>query len=576
MKLSNIIRTLFLLGTARSAVADEETDYEPLLETPTTLWSATLFPDVDLGSVEIEAGNGVFMAPDGKHALVTTVGATIYAFNAYTGEQAWVYQPESISNTIARSHCGVVFDPSANYMVYAVVDNENSMSPTSRVIALDMSGNEIWVSDDLEGVAAGSPQVSSDGMYVYLTHNADDLTNGYFTILDGTTGLVFYGGSSGEAGDIPTKRYGPLGIYHTPEQGNYDPITSGAPISEGDFNQNDMLMWSQTPKPTDVSIENGFLYGFQFPRDFAGNASEISYFQMGNFERDFQSLTAPVMTNSGLSAYWGVSRGGFRGWIPKRFSRARTVSIGFSRNVDFAGQPVWAQPALSNDGPEPTVFGGTSAREFIRMSYDFEDITVVQTEGYVKSAAIVDGDDRVVYYVETDTGLLHQADFRDLDDIWTQQINFSVSGEMAITPNSDVLLVADTRGVITAFQVAEIPVTESPSDMPSDGPSMEPTPAPSISMMPVDITAVPTGGPTMATTTATTVASEAPADPTIPPVVPVEPVPAPDEQPVDITIDEAKDKTETDPSESVSGAGATRFLSAASAAFVVLASVCLF
>ena len=131
MKFSNIVRTLCLLATARSAVADEEIEYEPLLETPTRLWSAQLFPDVDLGSVEIEAGNGVFMAPDGKHALVTTVGATVYAFNAFTGEQAWVYQPESISNSIVRSHCGVVFGPTADYMVYAVVDNENSMSPSS-------------------------------------------------------------------------------------------------------------------------------------------------------------------------------------------------------------------------------------------------------------------------------------------------------------------------------------------------------------------------------------------------------------------------------------------------------------
>ena len=131
MKFSNILRTLCLLATARSAVADEEVAYEPLLETPTKLWAATLFPDVDLGSVEIEAGNGVFMAPDGKHALVTTVGATIYAFNAYTGEQAWVYQPESISNSITRSHCGPVFGPMADYMVYAVVDNENSLTPTS-------------------------------------------------------------------------------------------------------------------------------------------------------------------------------------------------------------------------------------------------------------------------------------------------------------------------------------------------------------------------------------------------------------------------------------------------------------
>jgi len=366
----------------------------------------------------------------------------------------------------------------------------------SRVIALDMEGNEVWVSDELEGVAAGNPQISSDGAYVFLTHNADDLTNGYFTILDGETGSVFYGGSSGEAGDEPTKRYGPLGIYHTPEAGNYDPIVSGSPRSEGEFNTNDMLMWSQSPKPTDVTIQNGFLYGFQFPRDFAGNASEISYFQMGSFERDFQAIAPPVMTNKGLSAYWGVSRGGFRGWIPKRFSRARDVSVGFTRNRDFAGQPVWAPPALSNDGPEPTIFGGTSAREFVRMSYDFDRQFVVPTEGYVKSAAKVDGGERAVYYVETETGTLHQADFDRLGDLWTEAVGFSVDGEMTLTPRSDVLLVADTRGVITAFQVAEIPVTESPTAMPSDFPTISPTMSPTDTKPPVVETVAPTAGET--------------------------------------------------------------------------------
>ncbi len=379
-----------------------------------------------------------------------------------------------------------------------------------------MSGEEVWISDDLEGIAAGNPQISTDGSFVFLTHNADDLTNGYFTVLDGETGSIFYGGSSGEAGDIPTKRYGPLGIYHTPIQGNYDPITSGAPVSEGDFNTNDMLLWSQTPKPNDTTIENGFLYGFQFPRDFAGNASEITYFQMGSFERDFQAVTPPVMTNGGLSAYWGVSRGGFRGWIPKRFSRARDVSIGFSRNTDFPGQPVWAQPALSDDGPEPTIFGGTAAREFVRLSFDFEDQTVIPTEGYVKAAAIVDGGQRAVYYVE-DTGTVHMASFDDLDDLWTDTMGFTVEGEMALTPNSDVLLVASGRGVVTAFQVAEIPVTESPSDMPSDYPSMEPTLSPTLTKAPVVSTDAPTSSPTLAPV----------APPTLAPVTPVVPEPAP-------------------------------------------------
>jgi outer membrane protein assembly factor BamB len=132
MKFSNLVRTLFLLASAGSAAAQPEGFvYADLLEAPTKLWSAQLFPDVDLGSVEIEAGNGIVMAPDGKHALVTTVGATVYAFDAYTGEQAWVYQPEAISNSIARSHSAVIFGPQADYMVYSVVDNENSMSPTS-------------------------------------------------------------------------------------------------------------------------------------------------------------------------------------------------------------------------------------------------------------------------------------------------------------------------------------------------------------------------------------------------------------------------------------------------------------
>ena len=147
MNFSNLVRTLFILASARSAVADDtgpggpdgpdgtgdvdEFQYEELLDAPTTLWSAQLFPDIDLGSVAIEAGNGVFMAPDGKHALVTTVGATVYAFNAYNGEQAWVYQPEAIGNSIARSHSGVVFGPLGDYMVYSVVDNENSLNPTS-------------------------------------------------------------------------------------------------------------------------------------------------------------------------------------------------------------------------------------------------------------------------------------------------------------------------------------------------------------------------------------------------------------------------------------------------------------
>jgi len=553
MKLcNNLVRTLFFLAAnAKFAVAqgpddgpddndpantDDDAppsiDFQDLLPEPTTLWTTQLFPNVELGSVAVEAGNGIFMAPDGKHAIVTTVGATVYAFNAYNGgDPTWVYQAPSIDSSIARSHSSVTFAPSGDYMVYAVVDNENSLDPSSRVIALDMDGNELWVSDDLDGVASGSPQVSSDGAYVFITHNADDKSNGYFTTIDAnvTAGSTFYSGSSGENGDEPTNAYGPVGIFHNPTEGNYDPIESGDPVSEGDFNTNDMLMFAQTPKPSDAVISNGFLYGFQFPRDFVGNASEVDYFQMGTFERDFQTLTKPVMTNNGLSAYWGVSRSGFRGWAPKRFSRARSNTVGFTRNEDSPGQPVWACPALSNDGPEPTIFGGSAAKEFVRMSYDFTEQLVVPTSGYVKTTAIVDGDERAVYYVESETGTLHQAGFDDLTDLWSFAVNFSVDGEMAITPRSDVVLVADTRGVITALQVAEIPTTEAPSMMPSDGPSMDPTGPPAVTTSAPTALAT-TGAPVADTTTEAPVASpvsEPVASPVMAPVAGTEEPPTP-------------------------------------------------
>jgi hypothetical protein len=156
MKLcNNLVRTLFFLAAnAKFAVAqrpddgpndgpdtndpatDDDAppsiDFQDLLPEPTTLWTTQLFPNVELGSVSVEAGNGIFMAPDGKHAIVTTVGATVYAFNAYNGgDPKWVYQATSVGSSIARSHSSVTFAPSGDYMVFAVVDNENSLDPSS-------------------------------------------------------------------------------------------------------------------------------------------------------------------------------------------------------------------------------------------------------------------------------------------------------------------------------------------------------------------------------------------------------------------------------------------------------------
>jgi hypothetical protein len=368
-----------------------------------------------------------------------------------------------------------------------------------------MDGNELWVSDSLDGTPSGNPVISSDGSWVFLTHNAMDGTTGYFTVLDANnTGAVFYSEPS------PDTAFGPPGIFHSPVEGNYDSY-DGSAVSAGTNNVNDMLMWSQTPKPTDANIQNGFMYGFQFPRDFdATNSSSIGFWELGNFERDFQSITAPVITNQGLSAYWSVSRSAFQAWTGKEFSRARSWAAGFTRSTEFAGQPVYATPALSNDGADPILFCGTASPEFVRMNADFTAQVVVPTTSLIMSKALIDSEERAVYFVETD-GILHQVSFTDITDIWTYPINFAVEGEIAITPKNDVVIVADTRGVITGIQVAEITGTDSPSAFPSDMPSMAPSGDGPLDTTPEAPVAAPVDTPTSPVEAPTTAdATEAP------------------------------------------------------------------
>ena len=110
-----------------------------------------------------------------------------------------------------------------------------------RVIALDLLGNALWVSDALAGVALGSPVVSDDGTFVYLTHNSDFNTVGIFTTLFGGDGSTFLSQTN------TTSPFAPVGIFHSPIEGNYD-------LDAGRGNTNDFMMWSQAPLPGETTI----------------------------------------------------------------------------------------------------------------------------------------------------------------------------------------------------------------------------------------------------------------------------------------------------------------------------------
>jgi hypothetical protein len=371
-----------------------------------------------------------------------------------------------------------------------------------RVVAVGLDGTELWVSEQVPGVASGDPVSSGNGAYAFLTHNSDFKTKGHFTILS-AGGSVFYTEAS------TNSSYAPLGIYHNPPEGYYD---------GGAFNTNDIMVWSLQPKPDDTTVGDGATFAFQFPMDFpASGPGNVTL--LGTEIRDFQAITKPVFTNEGRSLYFSHSRSAFTCWIGTAglqrgyFSRAAAATQGFTRGVP-AYQAVWAPPALSSNTAQPFVFGGTAAAEFVKLAYDLSAPVVVTTTSLVQTQAIVAPEDSSVFYVETN-GIIHNADFDTVSDIWVYQLGGQVLGQMALKANGSVLYVADVNGVVSALQVTEIPMTEAPSGspigvaVPSDSPSSSP------------ITVGETGSPTMAPVTEVpVVTTPAPVAPSTAPVAP--------------------------------------------------------
>jgi hypothetical protein len=341
-----------------------------------------------------------------------------------------------------------------------------------RVISLSFDGQLNWISAPLEGAAAGSPVVSFDGRYVFLTHNSNVLSVGHFSVLD-----TF--GASTNASILPiysefndTYPFSPPGIYHNPAEGYYD---------GGQGNTNDLVIWSFAPKPLESQVGVGAAFVFQFPIGYVAPneadarqadqdgddqddfARRLFWIMLGDDVKDWQAISAPVLTNMGRSLYWSVSRSQFRGWIGSsssgvaRFNRGRTGGPTFGR-----GSPRYAAcpntPALSSSTTEPMIFAGTAANEFVKMDYLMKNDTYIlrNTASKVSAKAIVSPDDLYVYFTEF-TGVLHQASTEDLVDNWNLTNIGVQDGEFAMTSDGSMIIVGDVTGNVQAFQVAPLP-----------------------------------------------------------------------------------------------------------------------
>jgi hypothetical protein len=389
-----------------------------------------------------------------------------------------------------------------------------------RIIALDMDGKEMWVSDQYDGVNALSPVLSADGSYVFFNRNSgvdEDLT-GHFTVLSNDGSLFF----TRENND--TAPFGAIGIFHEPIEGLYDSYLSPEGLLfEGAENTNDILVWSVAPKPTDRVLGEGQLYGFQFPKTFDGDSAGLTFFPLGG-TRTFQTDTAPVFTLGGRTMYMGISQSGFRGWIGDPdvlgltrdyFSDSPKARAGFERNSRNAAQSVWASPALSSDPFEPYIFGGSAAEEFCWMDFDMSNSDCVDTETLVKTQAKVTADDDYAIYIETGEFIggvlgnevtaakLHMARISEgrqgitIFDVLEFPVQGAlVEGEFDLMGDDSLVFLATTNGQLFCLQIGNIPETPAPSDSPSASPTVSPAPSVSPTAAPLAPTLPPTPAPT--------------------------------------------------------------------------------
>jgi hypothetical protein len=120
-------KAILLLSAACLAQAQPNDNDFTYFNEPDVAWTNFTSDDFE-GPRE---GNGLYMSPDGRLLVSTSVDATIRAFHPETGDVLWTYKPNSLGFPI-RCFGGVTFNLQASrpYLVFSIadaaVDKDNS------------------------------------------------------------------------------------------------------------------------------------------------------------------------------------------------------------------------------------------------------------------------------------------------------------------------------------------------------------------------------------------------------------------------------------------------------------------
>lgn len=469
--------------------------------------------------------NAVQISPDDTQVYITLNDGTLHILDALNGASTASYTPEKSSQTGATGQTlcasGVSFYTDRNdnveYAIYAVIDTSAAgfVPTSSRVIAINHpTGDVRWVSGPIQGAISGTPQVGSDGQYIYLTRNLDpeddtQREDGHFSLLTTTNGqVIFTEPSSTYQGGNETGPYAPLALVHNPTSGNFGE-------GEGNNNRNDVAVWAQSNGGGKVL--NGMSFAFQRPSNsdiVSGTTAFKPYLLKIN---GWSTAAKPTLSYDGQNLYFTASKASLRGWNTRFGRRASWKAEQLDKNRN-GRLPLNSPATLSID--ERSLFVASGANSFYSIdAYSGETQWREESDSPFVTEARVSPDGTRVYSIEQANGKVVSRDAETGDEVWAVSCatydafnpfcQYNVDAEFSLSSDGYDLYYGDVFGNVRALVVGfDAPPTMPPTMFPTvtqtDSPTTAPvSPSPTVAstsaeptLKPTITTDEPTGRPT--------------------------------------------------------------------------------
>eukprot|EP00546_Thalassionema_frauenfeldii_P007643 CAMPEP_0178919550 /NCGR_PEP_ID=MMETSP0786-20121207/14499_1 /TAXON_ID=186022 /ORGANISM="Thalassionema frauenfeldii, Strain CCMP 1798" /LENGTH=536 /DNA_ID=CAMNT_0020593493 /DNA_START=60 /DNA_END=1667 /DNA_ORIENTATION=+ len=447
-------------------------------------------------------GNECTMYGDDQLLICSTRNGNVFALRPYDGTEVWKHEPQAKSDNQLFSSSGIALGENptiGKYIVHAVSEGFARFDPSYCVVyALNPTNGEVfWDSQKLEGACSGTPVISNDGVYIFLTHNL--VNSGTFTVL--VANLLGFPLLSKHD---PIQPFSPPGIFHNPQEGYYQ---------GGSGNRNDIVVWAYQPKIDEIGVGTSSMFVFQFPIGFQGESDNVSVQTLNDVT--WQTHTAPRIFNQGYSMNFAVTKNSYRSWNGdfgdpvNRFDKRASANVEYIRG-DPKSQAPFSALEMSSDADAPLFFGGTAAPIFVAFDSFLDELWTVDVTFPVHAEARVSPDDKTVYFVERN-GKVHAVEVQTGDTRWEASLGgIPVVSNFGQSKSGKYLYFNDQSGMVKAWQVADGP-SPTPSQLPSIVPSkaVPPTAFPSV---------IPTNSPSNSPTTYVNLALLPSSSPSEPPV----------------------------------------------------------